>query len=218
MHTQRRERSRSGKRRNSSGTPLRQRLVAEAARIMATEGQHSYRGAKQKAAERLGVDPRQALPSNAEVAAALRDYLRFFGGLSRERAVIRQLETAVQAMHWLADFQPRLSGPHVKDLASELSPLQIHIFSEDLDAPIRFLMDHKVPYEMGEKRIRWYDDSIYDQTTVSFEAGEQPVELWLFTLDGLRQAPPSPIDGRPRGRLDIRGVENLIKEHQRRIE
>lgn len=213
------DRPRRGKHRDggNNGPNVRQRLVAEAARIMATEGQHNYRSAKQKAAERLGIDPRQALPSNSEVAAALKDYLRFFGGLSRERAVIQQLETAVQAMRWLEAWQPRLSGPHVDDLASELSPVQIHLFSDDLDAPLRFLMDRKVPYEMGQKRIRWYDDSMYDQPTVSFEAGEQRVELWLFTLDGLRQAPPSPVDGRPRGRLDIRGVENLINEHQRRI-
>ena len=45
-------------------------VAAEAARIIATEGQANYHAAKKKAAERIGVSQRLALPSNLEVQAA----------------------------------------------------------------------------------------------------------------------------------------------------
>jgi hypothetical protein len=38
------------------------------------------------------------------------------------------------------------------------------------------------------------------------------VELTVFPLDGLRQAPPSPIDGRPMRRLNLAGVERMLIE------
>ena len=60
----------------------------QAARIMATEGQRNYRAAKRKAADRIGVSSRLALPSNREVEEALRAYQEFYGG---ERHA-RQLE------------------------------------------------------------------------------------------------------------------------------
>ena len=194
----------------ASGSVLRQRVAAEAARIMATEGQHQYLNAKQKAAQRLGADSRKGLPSNAEVAAALKDYLELFGGHEREQAVQQLLETALQAMRWLQPLSPRLSGAVVDGLADRHSPLQIHVFSDDPDAPLHFLMQRNMPYEQGQKRIRWYEDQYRDIATLNFHAGDIKVELWLFAIDDQRQAPPSPIDGRPRERLDLKAVEKRL--------
>ena len=50
---------------------IRLEVAAEAARIISTEGQHNYHAAKKKAAERIGVSERLALPSNIEVKEAL---------------------------------------------------------------------------------------------------------------------------------------------------
>lgn len=199
---------------NSHG--LRQRLATEAARIMATEGQHQYFNAKQKAAQRLGADPRQGLPSNAEVASALKDYLSFYGGKEREQAVAELLETALKAMRWLEPLEPRLSGALVDGIADQNSPIQIHVFSDDPDAPIRYLMEHDLPYEQGQKRIRWYDDELRNIETLSFEAGTKRVELWVFDKTGQRQAPPSPINGKPRERLNYSAAEQLLHEQRLR--
>ena len=58
----------------------RAQVAAEAARIIATEGQHNYHAAKKKAAERIGVSERLALPSNIEVKEALSAYQNLYGG------------------------------------------------------------------------------------------------------------------------------------------
>ena len=49
-------------------------VAAEAARILATEGQHNYHVAKKKAAERIGVSARLALPSNRELLNKVREF------------------------------------------------------------------------------------------------------------------------------------------------
>ena len=54
--------------------------ITEAARIIATEGQHNYHAAKKKAADRIGVSDRLALPSNMEIKEALYRYLDLYGG------------------------------------------------------------------------------------------------------------------------------------------
>lgn len=196
--------------RNPNGGQLRQQIASEAARIMATEARHNYLNAKQKAAERLGHNGRKGLPSNTEVAAALKDYLELFGGPERKQAVQKLLTTALSAMEWLAEFEPRLSGALADGLANQFSPVHLHLFSDDPDAPIHFLMAQQRPYHQDQKRIRWYRDEWRSIEIIRFQAGEHTVELWLFGGDELRQAPPSPIDGRPRSRMDIETVRRLL--------
>jgi hypothetical protein len=55
---------------NQKLNQARRLIAAEAARIMATQAQSNYRIAKQKAAQRLGINIRMALPSNVEVEIA----------------------------------------------------------------------------------------------------------------------------------------------------
>ena len=55
-------------RKNSNGdNRARQVLAQEAARIIVDQGIRDYRVAKIKAAERLGLNTRGALPGNAEI-------------------------------------------------------------------------------------------------------------------------------------------------------
>ena len=63
-------------RKRDNGTErARQVLAQEAARIIVNHGVRDYRVAKQKAAERLGVNGRGALPGNAEIEAAVAEHL-----------------------------------------------------------------------------------------------------------------------------------------------
>ena len=59
---------------------VRTEVAAEAARIIATQGQGNYHAAKKKAVERIGVSRRLALPSNLEVHDALLRYQGLYGG------------------------------------------------------------------------------------------------------------------------------------------
>ena len=55
-------------------------LAVEAARIIQEEGLTDFRGAKAKAAERLGLGRNAPLPDNAEIEAALAERTRIFHG------------------------------------------------------------------------------------------------------------------------------------------
>ena len=56
-----------GRKRTSESERARQVVAQEAARIIVDHGIRDYRVAKQKAAERLGMNGRGSLPGNAEI-------------------------------------------------------------------------------------------------------------------------------------------------------
>ena len=89
---------------------IRMLLAQECARIMAEEGIQDFRTAKRKAAIRLAVTDKGAMPDNAEIEQALLDYQRLFHA-DRQAIRLRGLrETALEAMRFLAHFRPRLVG------------------------------------------------------------------------------------------------------------
>src|SRR6202162_3389223 len=90
---------------------LRRALAQEAARIMAQHGIHDFLTAKRKAAERLGVADTAALPRNTEIEDALAEYQRLFDANGHEQTLQQQRRAALQAMHGLSQFEPRLGGP-----------------------------------------------------------------------------------------------------------
>ena len=98
---------------------IRLEVAAEAARIISTEGQNNYHAAKKKAAERIGVSERLALPSNIEVIDALKSYQAIYGGTAHGQNLQRLRSTAVTAMRLLQEFRPRLVGS-VLDMRTRL--------------------------------------------------------------------------------------------------
>ena len=46
---------------------------------------------------------------------------------------------------------------------------------------------------------------------VRFEIDDQPIEATVFPTDGIRQAPVSPVDGRPMKRAGFEELEALLK-------
>jgi hypothetical protein len=47
---------------------------------------------------------------------------------------------------------------------------------------------------------------------VRFEVDAQPIDAVVFPTDGIRQAPVSPVDGRPMRRASTLEVEALIEQ------
>ncbi len=189
---------------------IRQEVAAEAARIMATEGQRSYLGAKQKAARRLGLSTSSSLPSNTEVEQALRDWHGLYGG-EEHATVLQDLRRgALSAMQFLAPFRPRLVGPVLEGTADEFSRISLHVFMDDPDAIIHFLLDRKIAFEQESRRIRWHDGHFRQLEIVVIEAGGQIIELILMIGRNGLQAPPSPVDGRAQKRMGASELEKLL--------
>ena len=189
---------------------LRRALAQEAARVMAEHGVHDFLFAKRKAAERFGVVDGSALPRNTEIEAALAEYQRLFGGEEHVESLLAQRLVAIEAMRYLKDFQPRLVGPVLNGTATEHSDVQLHVFADTAENVAFRLMDSGVSYEIGEKRVKMNAERQLQQPSVHFEIDAQPVVAVVFPVDGMRQAPVSPVDGKPMRRADLAEVEALV--------
>lgn len=189
---------------------LRRDIAVEAARIMATESQRNYRVAKQKAAARVGVNSRLALPSNREVEAALRAYQGFYGGVHHDEHLHRLRAAAVRVMHALDRFSPRLVGPVLEGTADQHSRVSLHLFSDPPEAVISDLSERAVACHLEERRIRWHDGDFRRVQIAVTEADDVTVELVLLETKDLRQAPPCPVRGQPQRRAPVAEVECLL--------
>lgn len=188
----------------------RQQVAAEAARIIATEGQHNYHAAKKKAAERIGISERLALPSNIEVKDALREYQSLYGGSAHQQNVDELRHTAVRAMQMLEEFKPRLVGSVLDGTADEHSRVALHVFAESVENVVLFFLERNVPFRQEQRQIRWHTGEHRTIPLVVSELEGRDIELAVFEEVDLRQAPPSPIDGKPQRRASLHEVEYLL--------
>ena len=189
---------------------IRTEVAAEAARIIATEGQHNYHAAKKKAAERIGVSERLALPSNIEVKEALCTYQNLYGGERHQNNLERLRHTAIRAMQIFASFNPRLVGSVLDGTADQHSRIALHVFCDSPDLLILHFFENGAPFRQEQRQIRWHDGSHRFVPLIVFELDDSTVELSIFDPINLRQAPPSPIDGKPQLRATVSEVECLL--------
>lgn len=189
---------------------LRQSIAAEAARIIATEGQRSYLTAKQKAAERIGASIRNGLPSNAEVELELRSWQELFGGSEREQRLDELRREARAAMRFLKPFRPRLVGPVAEGTADQYSRVCLQVFSDDPDAVARELMEHRIGFVQERRKVRWHDGTAREMDVLVIDRDKAQVELMLMIGREALQPLPSPIDGRPQQRMSLTDLDELL--------
>lgn len=189
---------------------LRHQIAAEAARIMATEGQRNYRLAKQKAAFRIGINSRLALPSNKEVELELRQYQECYGGEKHDRHLETLRSSALKVMRALEQYRPRLVGPVLEGTADQHSRVSLHLFYDPPDIIPIELTERGITFSVESRNIRWHDGSHRSITVLVTDVDDSVVELALFSNMDLRQSPPSPIDGRPQKRAPVNAVECLL--------
>jgi hypothetical protein len=191
---------------------MRLEVAAEAARIIATEGQHNYHAAKRKAADRIGATERLALPSNSEVEDALRRYQGLYGGSAHVENLERLRGMAMDAMYHLQDFHPRLVGPVLDGTANEHSRVTLHVFSDSIESVVLHFLENGIPFSQEQRQIRWFNGDHRTLPLIVFERQDAVIELMIFDQVHMRQAPPSPIDGKPQRRATLSDVECLLTE------
>jgi len=189
---------------------LRQAVAEEAARIMREQGVDDFLLAKRKAAERLGVMDASILPRNTEIQAAMVAHQRLFGADRHEAELAVLRRAALEAMRLMADFEPRLVGPVLAGTASGHSEINLHVFSESPEAVSLRLEERGVPHEVVERRVRYERDRSVGYPALRFVAGRQTVDAVVFPVDGIRQSPASPVDGKPMRRASVAEVEALL--------
>lgn len=191
---------------------VRRALAQEAARIMAEHGIRDFFVAKRKAAERLGItDGTAALPKNTEIEAALAEYQRLFGGQMHTEVLQTQRQAALTVMRYLREFEPRLVGPVLSGTATEHSEVQLHLFADRAEAVALKLLDKGIPHDVTEKRVKMSAERVLSYPGVRFQMDDQSIEVTVFPADGIRQAPVSPVDGKPMRRANAFEVAALLK-------
>lgn len=191
---------------------MRVRIAQEAARLMSEEGVQDFYAAKRKAAQHLGAPDTRNMPRNQEVEVALQEYQRLFLG-EQQTGHLRVLrEAAVQAMRFLTDFNPRLVGSVLSGTAGRHADINLHLFADTPEQVSLYLMDNSIPFESSMKRLRVGRESWEEYPAYQFMAGEIAVELVVFATERWREAPRSPVDGKPMQRARIEEVELLIME------
>lgn len=139
--------SRQPKPRITRENPARREIASIAARLMAEDGIDDYGYAKRKAARQLGLPDDEALPTNAEVEAELRTYQALYQS-EEQPALLKELRlTALEAMRFLADFRPYLTGPVLDGTAGRYAEVEIELFAESAKEVEIFLINRGVRYE-----------------------------------------------------------------------
>lgn len=191
----------------------RQLLAQEAARIIVDQGIRDYRLAKIKAANRLGLTRRGSLPRNSEIEDAIGERLQLFGRDLHSDFLRTMREAAISVMELLVSFTPRLVGPVLSGTADTNSPINLHVFSDSSEMVAMRLAELDFSYRAYEQRLRSRRSSRFGVDTFAgfrFHYDDTSIEATVFPVDGIRQAPISPIDGKPIRRADAKAVRDLL--------
>ena len=189
---------------------LRSRVAQEAARIMREQGIRDFLLAKRKAADRLGIVDRNALPANAEIAEALAEQQRLFGGAAHDDNLRALREVALRAMDLLEPFKPRLVGPVLGGTATPHSNVSLHVFAPTPEDVAFMLIERAVKYRTADRRVRLANGEYATYPAFEFESGEVGIEATVFPEHGLREAPLCPISGGSMRRARREDVETLL--------
>ena len=176
---------------------------------MAEEGVLDFHAAKRKAAERLNLPEGQHLPSNPEIEQALSEHLQLFHSRDLPQTLQRLHRLAVQAMRLLERFEPRLVGSLLTGHVTRFSEIQIHVIADAPERVAFLLQENSIPYEETSKRLRYGGDRSAIVPVYGFLAEDTAIEVSVLTPAAAREAPLSPVDGRPMKRATLKEVEAL---------
>lgn len=213
--TRRRKRNRGSA--ASGGTPTspaaqrtRTEVAQVAARLMAEEGVHGFGEAKARALDQLRVSGRQATPRNDEIEAEIRAYQALFQADEQPVWLARMRRTALEVMDLLAPFNPRLVGSVLRGTAPRDAEITLHLFTEPPEAVATWLYDRAIPWDLDSWVGRFGGDRERELPVYRIAVAGQPVRLIVFSPQGGREAPRSPVDGRPMARAGRGEVVELL--------
>ena len=191
---------------------LRQLISWEAARLMYLREESEYYRAKMKAARRLcqgWVKPRD-LPSNREIRDQIQVFARIHEG-DRCTDKLREMRIeALRVMRLLRAFRPRLIGSTLTGHVRQGSDIDLHVFSNSLEAVTGLLDNEGVTYDVQRKRVRKYgEERIF--THIHIE-DRFPLELTLYAADQVNYVFKSSVTGKAMERFSIAELEQFLAQ------
>lgn len=197
----------------------RQLIAQTAARMIVEDGIADFAYAKKKAGRQLGVVENSSLPTNSEVEEEIRLYHELYSEDQPE--MLRQLrQDALMAMQLLARFNPHLTGSVLDGTAGKHAETHIHLFADSAKEVEIFLLNHQIDYDTNEKSFRTSNDMKRDRKNgdrlrvpvFTLEGPNGVIKLSVFEYDDIRVATKSSTNGGNTERLDVAGVQALLKQ------
>jgi hypothetical protein len=96
--------------------------------------------------------------------------------------------------------------------ATAHADIQLHVFADRSENVTLRLMDQGIAHEITERRVRLDAERTKAYPGLRFAVDNRRVEATVFPLDGIRQAPVSPVDGRPMRRADVAELTSLLDD------
>jgi hypothetical protein len=191
---------------------VRQMIAEEAARLLHEEGYRDYLLAKNKAVERLGYSGNKTLqPTNQEIHDAFLMRKQSFESKEEKQHLKELRQIAREAMEFLKDFSPQLTGSVMDGTTGFHTPITLHLYSSAPEEVIMFLADHKIPFQTHERKLRTRGKQ-ESHPLLRFYVDDKEIELVL--LDSEQSTPPTcPISGKAMKRMNIKAVKQLILDH-----
>jgi hypothetical protein len=185
-------------------------VADEAARVMVEHGIRDFALAKRKAAERLGLRGRGAMPSNAQVQERVAQRQRLFEPDVHDARIAKLRRVATEVMGDLEAFRPRLVGPVLDGTATINAVIELHVFSDspELVAEALHAVGHRV--HNRQRRYRFGPDVSQQIPGFGLLLEEEEIQVMVFRERGAHHAPQSPVDGRPMRRASRAAVIALL--------
>ena len=188
----------------------RERIAAEAARIMAEDGIDDFALAKRKAVRRLGLQAgRLALPGNDEIEAQLQTYRSLYKAEEHPARVAELQRVALDVMRALERFRPYLTGPVLKGTAGPYAGIELQLFPEDPKEVELHLLDRRIPYDTHEV-TRYSGDRARAVAVLELEWGGAPLKLSIFDPRDERLALKTSAAGRVAERAGLAEVGAMV--------
>jgi hypothetical protein len=189
---------------------LRRQIAWEAARLMYSREEGEYYRAKQKAAHRIcqgWVKPAD-LPSNAEIRDEIQAFARLHEGNERTSHLREMRVEALRLMRLLARFRPRLIGSVMTGHVRAGSDIDLHLFSNSVEA-IRDVLDEQgMVYDVERKHVK--KDDVERVFTHIHLQDRFLFELTVYPADKAHYVFKSSITGKAIERASVSELETLL--------
>lgn len=189
---------------------FRRQIAFEAARLMYQRQESEYYRAKLRAAKKIHrgwVKPKD-LPSNAEIRDQIQHFARLHEGDSRTDSLRDMRLEALRMMRLLRAFRPRLIGSTLTGHVRRGSDIDIHLFSDSVEA-IEAILEHEgIACTVERKRVRKHGE---ERVFTHIHIPERfPFELTVYAANLAHYVSRSSVTGKPIERASIAELEQLL--------
>lgn len=169
-----------------------------------------YFRAKMKAAKRIcrgGVKPND-LPSNSEIRDQVQMLANLYEGDKRRDNLRDMRIEALRVMQLLTRFRPRLIGSVLTGHIRSGSDIDIHLFSDSVEAIVHELEREGMVFDVERKRVRKNGE---ERTFVHIHVQDKfPLELTVYASDKAHYVWKSSITGKAMERASIAELEQFL--------